>query len=237
MTDPRDGLHAHSYQGQDLFVVRVLRGMKGGFFLDSGASNGVQGNNTWLLESSFGWNGVCVEPNDAAFRELVRNRSCTCVKCCLYDREGTVPFVEAAGVYGGILDEYDPHHWRFTQRTLARTPAATAPPPTVEKEARTVRSVLREAAAPPVIDYWSLDTEGSELAILRSFPFDDYRFRVLTVEHNGTQAREEIRSFLESRGYARVATFGIDDGYISTADAPAWRPGRRGWRPTLRVTR
>jgi hypothetical protein len=41
-----------------------------------------------------------------------------------------------------------------------------------------------EFVTPPVIDYWSLNTEGSEFAILKSFPFDEYSFRVLTVEHN-----------------------------------------------------
>ena len=52
---------------------------------------------------------------------------------------------------------------------------------TAKKIARTLRSVLRECEAPPIIDYWSLDTEGSELTLLKSFPFDDYSFRVVTL--------------------------------------------------------
>ena len=192
-------------------MVDALHGLRGGFFLDSGASNGLSGSNTGLLESAFGWTGICVEPNAAFFAELVRNRRCICLNCCLYDREGTVDFLEAAGVYGGIVAEYEAGHLQF-----ARTVAAAPPelPSTTLKPARTVRSVLRECAAPSVIDYWSLDTEGSELAILRSFPFDEYRFRVLTVEHNYAPAREEIREFLEGHGYARAGSLGIDDCYL-----------------------
>lgn len=221
---------SHSYQGQDLFVLEILGGMRAGYFLDAGASNGLQGSNTRLLESSFGWKGICVEPNAAMFRELVRNRSCICLHCCLYDREGSVDFLEAAGVYGGIMQEYDPGHLRFTRQVLADHWPQGAGPPTVQKEARTLRSVLRQAGAPPVIDYWSLDTEGSELAILRSFPFDDYRFRVLTVEHNDTPVREDIRQFLESRGYTRVRVLGIDDGYVWNRELPssAWRSAAWG---------
>jgi methyltransferase FkbM-like protein len=96
---------------------------------------------------------------------------------------------------------------------------------TVPKEARTVRSVLQECAAPPIIDYWSLDTEGSEFAILKSFPFDEYSFRVLTVEHNWLPVREQIRDFLEKRGYQRLSALEIDDCYVKpkTLACTSWR--------------
>ena len=216
-----DGLETFAYQGQDLFVLEMLRGLRGGFFLDSGASNGRRGSNTWLLERSFGWSGVCVEPNDGSFRQLLLNRRCICLNCCLYDRDGPVEFLEAAGVLGGITAEYDPGHLRYTQRMLGGRWPDGAPPPTVSKDAQTLRKVLARTGAPWLIDYWSLDTEGSELALLRSFPFDAYRFRVLTVEHNNSPAREAIRAFLEPKGYARVRDLGIDDGYVWTGEGAA----------------
>jgi FkbM family methyltransferase len=222
----------HSYQGQDHFVIDVLDGLRGGFFLDSGASNGVSGSNSLLLETAYGWRGICVEPNDNMFVQLSRSRRCICVNCCLYDREGEVPFFEAAGVLGGIVDDYDPGHLRYAH-SVVRAALGDAEPATdgvVTKPARTIRAVLREHAAPRVIDYWSLDTEGSELAILRSFPFDEYTVRVLTVEHNFTPARAAIRELLESRGYRLARSLGIDDGYVLDASRreQAWRSA--AWR-------
>jgi hypothetical protein len=211
-----------SYQGQDLFVLETLRGLRGGFFLDSGASNGVSGSNTFLLESVFGWTGLCIEPNARFFAELVGNRTCACLNCCLYDREARVDFVEAAGVYGGVVQEYDQEFLRFVRHKLG-VPGQVSPQ-TVNKQARTIASVLLEYRAPNVIDYWSLDTEGSELKILQSFPFDRYRFRVLTVEHNYTPTREKIRALLNRHGYARVKSLGIDDCYVWT------EPGYRAWQ-------
>jgi hypothetical protein len=130
-----------------------------------------------------------------------------------------------ANTLGGILDEYHPAHLQYATSTFSIPEDENGKPATVHKPARTVRSVLRECEAPPVIDYWSLDTEGSELAILRSFPFDEYSFRVLTVEHNCLPARDEIREFLESRGYRLIKEMGIDDCYIKGAHSPrpAWR--------------
>jgi FkbM family methyltransferase len=216
--------------GQDIFALATLGGKRGGFFLDSGAADGVSASNTRLLEASFGWSGICVEPNARFFAELVKNRRVHCVNCCLYNREAEVEFVEGANVLGGILDEYDPSLLRYAKATFRLPEDGRGRPPTVRKAARTIRSVLREFGAPRVIDYWSLDTEGSELTILKSFPFDEYAFRVLTVEHNRLPVRESIRKFLETRGYRRIRAIEIDDGYVreDLVDHPPWRSG--AWR-------
>jgi hypothetical protein len=217
-----------SQHGQDLFVIDILGGLRGGFFLDSGAADGLRSSNTWMLETSFGWDGICVEPNDEFFVALQKNRQCRTVHCCLHDLTGTAEFLEEAGLLGGILNEYstsvldyirDHGHASFDSAGRIRT---------VRKQTRTVRSVLRECAAPRIIDYWSLDTEGSELTILRSFPFDEYTFRVLTVEHNHLPVRDDIRKLLESRGYQRIGAMGVDDCYASEdfltlGRAASWR--------------
>ena len=220
-------LTSHSYQGQDLFVVEALDGLRGGFFIDSGASDGVSGSNTLLLESSFGWQGICVEPNDRSFAQLTRARHCVCVNCCLYDQPGEVSFFEAAGVLGGIVDEYDPGLLRFARSLVDSQLGEGASP--VTKPARTIRSILREYDAPRIIDYWSLDTEGSEFAILNSFPFDEYVVRVLTVEHNLTPVRETIRRFLQANGYHRARVLGIDDGYVFGSSIQNWAWRSRAW--------
>ncbi|MBT2449724.1 FkbM family methyltransferase [Streptomyces sp. ISL-43] len=212
--------------------------MRNGFFLDSGASDGVQASNTRLLETSFGWSGICVEPNAELYDRLVRNRRCACLDCCLYDREGSIDFLEADTI-GGIVQEYDPSLLRLARRRLRVADGAGLP--TVPKTARTIRSVLDQYRAPAVIDYWSLDTEGSELALLRSFPFDVYSFRVLTVEHNWLPVRSEIRAFLENRGYVWVQEAGCDDCYVRNdipLDAPPWRSHawRRSPQPARRTS-
>jgi hypothetical protein len=217
--------------GQDYLVLDILGGMRNGFFLDSGASDGIEASNTLLLESAFGWKGICVEPNESFFGDLIRNRECYCVNCCLYDREGSVDFLERAGTLGGIVDEYDPVLVRYAQEAfhIPRTPGGGLP--TVQRRALTVGSILRGCGAPKILDYWSLDTEGSELTILKSFPFNEFTFRVLTVEHNRLPVREQIRAFLEEHGYYRFAELEIDDCYLKydsgVRQPPSWRS--RAW--------
>lgn len=214
-----------SQLGQDRLVLDLLGHKRGGFFLDSGAADGLIASNTHLLETAYAWRGICVEPNKVFYDLLVKNRRAHCVNCCLYDRDGDVDFLEQGFTLGGILDEYHPAHLRYAQRSFPQLTSPDGRLAVVTREARTVRSVLAQCDAPAMIDYWSLDTEGSELAILKSFPFDAYGFRVLTVEHNRLPVQHEIKALLESYGYRRVAELGIDDCYMPSGDAPrpAWR--------------
>lgn len=62
--------------------------------------------------------------------------------------------------------------------------------------------LLREHGAPARVDFLSIDTEGSELEILREFDFSSTRFSAITIELN--QNANEITSLLSSHGYLRV---------------------------------
>ena len=46
------GVKYPSQSGQDHWVIEMLQGLRGGYFVDVGASNGVVSNNTWALERS-----------------------------------------------------------------------------------------------------------------------------------------------------------------------------------------
>ncbi|MBC7499249.1 MAG: hypothetical protein H7315_01925 [Herminiimonas sp.] len=48
-------MHVPSEFGQDHLVVQLLNGKRDGFFLDTGASDGIDSSNTELLERAFGW--------------------------------------------------------------------------------------------------------------------------------------------------------------------------------------
>jgi hypothetical protein len=213
-----------SAHGQDAWVIGLLGGQRGGYFLDSGAFDGVEGSNTVVLERGYGWSGLCVEPDDAAYESLARNRACAKAHCCLYTQDGEADFVEA-GMLGGIVGDYHPDLLALARRVYSLPEHAPGQVATMTKPTRTARALLREAGAPSTIDYWSLDTEGSELAILQAFPFDEYVVRALTVEHNNFPVREDIHAFLTSHGFVRVGSLHIDDCYVRAEEAPAsaWR--------------
>ena len=64
-------------------------------------------------------------------------------------------------------------------------------------------SLLMAAAGNVTVNYLSLDTEGGELEVLQSLPWDSLDIQVMTVE---TVKIQEVRQFLRERGYVLVYT-------------------------------
>ncbi len=63
--------------------------------------------------------------------------------------------------------------------------------------------LLQKYNAPQIIDYLSIDTEGTEYEILSSLDWGKYSFRVITCEHNNTDARGKLFKLLTEKGYRR----------------------------------
>lgn len=71
--------------------------------------------------------------------------------------------------------------------------------------------IIRELSLGPVVDYLQLDCDPPEVTfeILKKIPFDNFKFRVITYEHDyyntdKKELRQESRKYLESKGYKLV---------------------------------
>ena len=62
----------------------------------------------------------------------------------------------------------------------------------------------------------SIDTEGSELDIIKNFDFKKRTINIISIEHNYHKNREKIHSKLSTEGYKRVFEdlSRFDDWYI-----------------------
>lgn len=57
--------------GQAVVVDRILKGQRGGFFIEAGAFDGEYLSNTLFFELNRNWTGLLVEPNSIAYRVRV----------------------------------------------------------------------------------------------------------------------------------------------------------------------
>lgn len=206
---------SHSQRFQDLFALWCSGGAATGWFVEFGAVTGVGQSNSYLLER-LGWQGVVAEPNPEHWAELTRNRTCSVSTKCVYVTSGdTVTFHAvtdrpALSTIAGFGDA-DGHAGRRQDYVEHRV------------ETVTLSDLLVEAGAPSVLDFLSIDTEGSELEILRAHDFDRFRFRCVAVEHNGVH-RDELLAFFRARGYLRLwpELSGHDDWYVLREAYPDW---------------
>jgi FkbM family methyltransferase len=182
---------------QDIFVLAALRKKRNGFFVEFGASDGIALSNTYMLQKEFGWTGILAEPNRTFAPKLAANRqSCAIDSRCVWSETGeTVSFTETTG-YGELSTVTD-----FAQSDSHDRSQAVR----YQVETVSLGDLLAHHNAPAEVDYLSVDTEGSELTILRALDFKRWRFNVITVEHNFVQsAREGIHAPLTSQRYTSV---------------------------------
>ncbi len=181
---------------QDLFVLFCL-GKNPGYFVEFGASDGVYLSNTFLLETYYGWDGLLVEPSRYYNSVLKRKRDVSVDTLCVASTTGdTVDFVEVNDFHGlsGIAEyAYGDVH---AQTRLDNGNV-------YQVDTISLGDLFDKHDCPEVIDYLSMDTEGSEYSILASYDFSR-KFKVITVEHNNTPAQGLIDDILTSNGYIRV---------------------------------
>jgi len=146
---------------QDAWVLKNLNNLRGGYFVDIGAHDGISMSNTHVLEKEFGWSGICVEPNPDSFKELSTNRTCDALNMAVSPYEGVVYFDKTDDPTMGHICNYKTD---------------------IVVQSNNIEYIL--SRCPKEIDYISLDIEGLELSVLESFPWGKYKVKCWTIEHN-----------------------------------------------------
>ena len=185
-----------------------------GSCVEVGAANGVKGSNTLYFEER-GWNALCIEPNPEhqesleKYRKLVRYVACS-------DAEGSLPLtVYKVGKenISSSLTSLSPDerliedHKNIINETYQ-----------IEVRVETLANVLEgEEKGSPFhnlvdIDFISIDTEGTELDVLKGFNFDKYVVKLFIVENNYND--ENIEIFMREQGYVKHQRYKINDFYL-----------------------
>lgn len=178
---------------QDIFALYELNFLKNGFFVDFGATDGITLSNTYLLEKEYGFNGILAEPNPRQRKNIKSIRSAVVEENCVWvDSGSTIKFVDVGD--HSTIEEFSSKDMHSIKRKNQAT---------FMVETISLTDMLDKHNAPNLIDYLSIDTEGSEFAILSSHDFSKYMFKVITVEHNYEPQRELIYQLLTQHGYLR----------------------------------
>lgn len=175
-----------------------------GFFVDVGSADGEESNNSYELEKK-GWTGICID----AFPRNSQTRTCIVETAVL----GAFPDMELDFVKSKNTDLSGLNNTIFAHREKVFSEYHEI----IRIKTRTLSDILEQHNAPSFIEYLSIDIEGAELDVIRTFPFHKYRFGCITVEHNYEEPRRAfIRFILESYGYKHEMEMHWDDWYTSS---------------------
>lgn len=176
-------MKSYSQLGQDVQVLKFLNNKKNGYFVDIGANDGITLSNTYLLEKNFDWTGICSEPNPQIFNQLLKNRpNSHCNSNAVYSESNQKLLfsITRDSLFSGITEFITLYKEKLVNSS------------TVSVETISLADLLKKFNAPQSIDYLSIDTEGSEFEILKNFPFQEYHFKIIHIEHNFLEPNKSL---------------------------------------------
>jgi FkbM family methyltransferase len=174
-----------------------------GFFVEVGAYHPTDVSTTWFLEQH-GWEGILIEPQEKLFTLLqqLRPRSQVFhVACSSPEKVGTshlhVPAEEALIGFASLEKNIDDHEIAYGRSEKVKVVTLTS---------------LIDKIYPSQIDLLTIDTEGTELDVLKGFDFGKYRPSLILIEDKGRSL--EKHRFLKKNGYALVKRLELNNWYV-----------------------
>mmetsp|Transcript_30910 Transcript_30910/g.69437 ORF Transcript_30910/g.69437 Transcript_30910/m.69437 type:complete len:340 (+) Transcript_30910:178-1197(+) len=199
-------LPSFSQLGEDQKAITLLGPKVGGTFIETGAYNGLYMSNTKLLEYAFGWSGLLVEMVPKHFHELRQYRSERSVPLHSAVCEGAPRMLNFSEAIGSSSVEDRQVQTARQQRRTSKVPCDSL-------------GAMARRAGLEAVDFMSIDVEGYELEVLRSF---DWTIPVSVVVVEVFQlSKETLQAVVELLR---------DKGHLEEVDAGAcaWRgePGK-----------
>lgn len=193
----------YSQTGQDNLLLPVLRNIKDGFFVESGAFDGETHSNTLMYERNFGWTGLLVEPVKASFDTIQgRHRNAYLFNGALSptrDIEKIVfhdKFCAKGSECGSLTAGHSTWSSVFAPEAVQCVP---------------LQNLLTQIGR-RTVDFWSLDIEGSEGEVLQATDFQWIEVGILLIEMNkGNENNRVIRDVMSRNGFVEVLHWQFDN--------------------------
>ena len=198
-------------------ALNQLNSSSDGFFIEAGAYDGETWSNTLYLEKSKNWTGLLIEPSVDNFKILKqKNRKAYLVNNCLCAGQSSInsTYIEAGpfGITANVSTS--------SSSTISSTSPIVVCHPLSKildqfyenyKVFKNKKSKISNTKANDqiIIDYLSLDIEGNEKSIVKTFDWQKYHFNFVNIEYNqDTELYKWLKFYLKQYGYKETV---VDD--------------------------
>lgn len=193
-------LSSYSQQGEDIIIDKLLGNKEDGFYVDIGAYDPVRFSNTKRFYDR-GWKGINIEPNPALIKkfEVTRKRD-TNLALGVGKKRGYLTFYEFFPSTLSTFSEKETQ--KYINKGFKIISKKKIP-------VETLSFLLKKYCKGIKVDLMSIDTEGTDLEVLESNNWKEFRPSIVCVETNRNY--NKIRSFLKKNGYILQHSNGIND--------------------------
>ena len=190
-TDNWDSFY-RSQTGQDKYVNDTyVHNHRGGVFVDVGAFDGVKFSNSYFFEKALGWTGICIEPQPDQYQKMKDKRDCILLNTAAFNKDTTIQLRQTGSrpTLSGIVGYHNVDMKKVSKIQIIDIP-------TVQ-----LKDLFQEYNI-TTVDYLSIDTEGSELEVLKGIDWDRVHINIIDVEHNDEKEKlNKIIQLLLQKGF------------------------------------
>jgi len=193
--------------GTDKEIEKYFKGKTDGNAIEVGGAQGIAASNTYYFEK-LGWNVLCIEPVPELWKQLKINRNHAYQYALSNFHQDSVPFTvvtlkndDMSAISGLQLDQelYDAHKHIIKHKRQ------------IKVNVRTLDEVIAEFGQFDTIDFVSIDTEGTELDVLKGFDLKKWTPKVLVIENN--HDTKDVERYVKKFGYEKKERVGVNDIY------------------------
>lgn len=180
-----------------------------GTCVEVGAADGIKGSNTKYFEDK-GWKTLCIEPNPLFKDSLYEERAEVVMSAVGEIENESVDFNVfiigknniMSSISGLVVDDklVDSHKHLIRDNYKIKVPV------------KRLDNILESQGYDKEIDFISVDTESSELDVLKSIDLSEWNVKILVVENNHNDPDIEI--YLGQFGYKKDRRYKVNDFYV-----------------------
>jgi FkbM family methyltransferase len=198
---------SYSQHGEDTYIASLFPSGFVGTCVEVGAYDGVSLSNTMMFEKQ-GWDCLCVEPIPESFQKCqqVRKRAVNAAVGTQDQTKQTFTVFTLTGNNKCAISGLEPD-----TRLIQSHAHMIEQKQDIEVTVRSLTAILDEAKFPVVIDFVSIDTENTELDVLKSLDMSKYTVRLFVIENNFNEPH--IEEYLKAYGYTKIHRLAVNDFY------------------------
>lgn len=184
--------------------------------IEVGAADGVTISNTYYFERK-GWNALCIEPQPGFFNECKSKRKLALNYAISSEESQGIPFNMVFckppgdtihrpwnGMSGLELD----HKLLEQHKNMGYDPIVRE----ILVETKRLDWCIEKFFNHKTIDFISIDVEGTELDVLKSFDINQYNTKLILLENNFDDP--EVEQYMNSLGWVKDNRIEVNDFYI-----------------------
>lgn len=196
----------YSQQGEDTYIFKhfINKINPTGLFVELGGMNGLTYSNTKFFEDTLAFKGTIIEPTDQYY-ELVNNRPlCNNYKLAVNYTKGPVKIIgnyATAGLVQTMAEDFKNQWHRNSNEYFV--------------EGEPFRDILQKSNI-KYIDLLSIDVEGAELVVLKTFDFNiPVYVIVIELDNHNPEKDQECRDILNKNGFTLKKRFCINEFWVN----------------------